>query len=242
MAISILNLDVVNGIGTGFMKAASIPSDFTPVLDELTDSSDQAPVFDTKHEVYTNPLVDAQSQNDIGNNKAGLEPTLTLEPSLSYTYSDGYSTEHEESKGFSVGVTQAFSYEFAGVGGETTLSATGTFNWTDSTGEDQTTTKSSGLTAIFTIPAGKIYEIKLLFNQETLTVPYTWATHLEGSMSFKGPGGVTTDEIAIGDVFSEASKAGTLPTVSGVEWKDFAEVSSTQIDYILSSTLAISAD
>ena len=69
------------------------------------------------------------------------------------------------------------------MGGSTTLSASGTFSWSQSNSEDHTKTVSEGLGAPFDIPKGKIYEEKLLFTQETAAVPYTSAIHVNGPLT-----------------------------------------------------------
>ena len=66
---------------------------------KLTDFADKNPTFDTQHEIFTNPILDAASQNAIADNSNGLEDPLHSVPTLTYTYTDGYSTTHETSKG-----------------------------------------------------------------------------------------------------------------------------------------------
>ena len=150
MALTIISPSITQGIANTIAADATNiqPQDWT---NGVTDSADSAPTFDTKHAVFTSLPQNAASQSARIDNSQGTL-TLTVTPTLSYTYTTGYSTEHEESKGFTVGITQDFSYEFAGIGGSTTLSASGTFNWTDSTGEDKTTSITDGVTATVEVP------------------------------------------------------------------------------------------
>jgi hypothetical protein len=149
-------------------------------ISAVTDHADTAPTFDTQHEVFTHSPVNDASQNSIGDNRNGLEDPLHLDPTLTYTYTRGYSSTHETSQGLTIGITQAFNYEFGGTGGSTTLSATGSFDWSQSTTDDHTSSVSEGLSAPFDIPKGKVYEEKLLFEQQQVQVPYSLTIHVDG--------------------------------------------------------------
>jgi hypothetical protein len=124
--------------------------------------------------------VNDATQDSIGDNSNGLEDPLHLDPTLTYTYTRGYSSTHETSQGLTIGITQAFSYEFGGTGGSTTLSAAGSFDWSQSRTDDHTSGVSEGLSAPFDIPKGTIYEEKLLFEQQQVQVPYSLAVHVDG--------------------------------------------------------------
>jgi hypothetical protein len=81
-------------------------------ISAVTDHADTAPTFDTQHEVFTHSPVNDASQNSIGDNRNGLEDPLRLDPTLTYTYTPGYSSTHETSQGLTIGITQAFNYSF----------------------------------------------------------------------------------------------------------------------------------
>jgi hypothetical protein len=97
MALSIISPSITKGIADTIATDATNdqPTDWT---NGVTDAADSAPTFDTKHAAFTSEPQNAASQS------VGTLP-LTVTPTLSYTYTSGYLTEHEESKGFTVGVT-----------------------------------------------------------------------------------------------------------------------------------------
>jgi Ca2+-binding RTX toxin-like protein len=218
-------------------------------LSPVTDAADKAPTFDTQHEVYTNPIVDQASQNSIGDNSNGLQDPLHLDPTLTYTYTTGYSSQHQTSQAVTASVSQDFSYEFLGVGGSTTLSASGTFTWSNGTTDDKTTSVSDSLGAPFDIPMGKIYEEKLLFEQQQVQVPYALIVHLDGP-----PNGInfTTNEQGLQNenannptlFFALSNGDGTpVPAYKNVDWSDFygqgPYVGDTIATYSLHGTLTI---
>ena len=150
-------------------------------LSGIRDYADAAPTFDTQHVVYTSAIQDAASQNSIGDNSNGLQDPLRLIPMFSYAYTTGYMNQRGSSQAVSVTLTQAFMYDFFAAKGSTTLSATGTFTWSNSRTDNNSTTITSSLQAPFEVPKGKIYEEKLVFSQEQAEVPYTTNIHIEGT-------------------------------------------------------------
>ena len=209
----------------------------------LADRADASPTFDTQHAVYTNPIVDNASQNSIGDNSNGLENPLHLEPTLTYAYTTGYTNTRSTSDALTVGVTQAFDYDFLGVGGGTTLSASGTFTWTDGTSEDKTRSVSEALGAPFDIPKGKVYEEKLIFTQETAAVPYTTAIIVDGNIGdIQFPNGFTYSP-PVGEAFW-LIELGTPPygqpePYKDVNWRDVHKVSDTEGTYLLHGSLTL---
>ena len=200
--------------------------------------------------VYTSTPQDAASQNSIGDNSDGLQDPLHLVPSLSYAYTTGYSNTHTESSALTVGVTQSFSYMFEGLGGATTLSASGTFSTADAATINKSTTITSSIQAPFDIPKGKIYEEKLLFAQEQAQVPYTSTIHIDGYFPATGlsPG------YGVGSLFGLLSIAVKYPNqgfgpypdpYKNVNWADLSGsyASNTQPEgtYVLPGTLTMYA-
>jgi hypothetical protein len=219
-------------------------------LSRVTDAASDAPVFDTQHEVFTNPIVDQASQNAIGDNSNGLQDPLRLEPTLTYTYTTGYSTEHQTSKAVTTTVTQSFDYEFLGVGGSTKLSASGTFSWTDSTRTDKTTSVSNSLAAPFEVPKGRIYEEKLLFEQQQVSVPYALLLHLDdlsgqqSNISFvtQDFGARTLGTPGLIYAVNQGGRA-PLPVFEDLDWANFygqgPYIGDTRATYALHGTLTV---
>jgi hypothetical protein len=209
---------------------------------KLSDHADASPSFDTKHAVFTNPIVDDASQNSIGDNSNGLEDPLHLDPTLTYSYTTGYSNQRSTSQTLTVGVQQSFDYEFAGVGGSTTLTASGSFTWTQGNSEDHTRSVSEGLGAPFDIPKGKIYEEKLLFTQETAAVPYTTAIHVEGNLTTNWNNGGWWDmPIGRGFALIEINPPpGAQPDpYKDVNWRDVHYVNDNEGIFNLHGTLTL---
>ena len=218
-------------------------------ISKLTDFADKNPTFDTQHEIFTNPIVDAASQNWIADNSNGLEDPLHSEPTLTYTHTDGYSTTHETSKGLTIGVTQAFTYDFAGEGGSTTLSATGSFDWTDGSSVDHTKSVGGGGGAPFDTPSFKIYEQKLTFEQQQVQVPYTLIIHVDGNIGFtwNNPQGYRDLTVDTGTVFHNVGfvgqgpggNAGPIPAYKDVNWTDFTGNFGGSGAYLLHGSLTV---
>jgi hypothetical protein len=216
----------------------------------LTDGADAAPTFDTAHVVYTSTPQDAASQDSTGDNSNGLQDPLHLVPSLSYAYTSGYSNTHTESSALTVGVTQSFSYQFEGLGGATTLTASGSFSTADAATINKSTTITSSIQAPFDIPKGKIYEEKLLFAQEQAQVPYISTVHVDGYFPAVGlsPG------FGVGSLFGLLSIAVKYPNqgfgpspapYKNVNWSDVSGSNTgfTQPEgtYVLPGTLTMYA-
>jgi Ca2+-binding RTX toxin-like protein len=202
-------------------------------ISAVTDHADNEPTFDTQHEVFTHSPVNDASQNSIGDNSNGLEDPLHLIPHLTYTYTHGYSSTHETSQGLTIGITQAFNYDFLGEGGSTTLSATGSFDWSQSTTNDHTSSISEGEDAPFDIPKGKIYEEKLLFESQQVQVPYSLTIHVDGQgdihWDLDADGGTshfTEDSSAIFNAVADGpgphgGRGVPVPPYKDVNWSDF---------------------
>ena len=236
MALTILDPGIYNVIvpwgffysHTGGLEDSSIDN---IDISKLTDFADKMPTFDKTHEIFTNPTVDAASQNAIADNSNGLQDPLHSEPTLTYTYTNGYSTTHETSKGLTVGVTQEFAYEFLGEGGKTTLSASGTFNWTDSSSEDHTKSFTEGGTYPFDVPKFKIYEEKLLFQQQQVQVPYSLLVHVSGEVDYRWNNQQGYNDFSLDTKWffayvrygaeSGGGSAGPLPPYKDLVWTDF---------------------
>ena len=226
MALTIIDPGMMTVLGQWWISLQQRPGARFD-LSNLTDSAGASPAFDTQHAVYTSPIVDQASQDSIGDNSNGLEDPLMLEPTLTYTYTSGYSNTRTSSDALTVGVEQQFDYEFAGIGGSTKLTASGTFTWGQGTSEDNTKSVSQSLLAPFNIPKGKIYEEKLLFAQEQAAVPYRTTIYVDGYIAYpdldpnnaQGP---------IGAIFYNAYNAASPdpiispppPAYKDVNWED----------------------
>lgn len=248
MTLQIINPALVTTIvSTWAIYGGDRPTDPNWIT-RMFDQANAEPTFDAQHETFTNPIVDTASQNAIGDNSNSIVPFLTVEPTLIFSYTNGYSETHEQSKGFSITATQEFDFKFAGAGEGSTLSATGSFNWTDSTGSDTEKTFSSSIAAPFEVPAGKIFEERLLFNQETVTVPYTWPIEIIGSYPINS---VDQDENqvyrSIGEAFYYTISSvprPPFPVLDGVDWNDVSVVTNqfgldTDIIYAPRGTLKV---
>ena len=221
----------------------------------LTDHANATPVFDTQAATYTSSPMDAASQNSIGNNLNGLQNPLHLIPTLSYSYTTGYTTENSTSRAVTVGIEQTFNYNIPfGTGGSTTLSASGTFTWSSGSSTNNSKTVTESLSAPFDVPQGKIYEEKLLFNQQQVNVPYTTTVFVNGTIPLlapdpDNPGGTKTFDEPIGQVFGEIEHPGfpfhspsDQPTpYEDVNWHDVHEVTANEGSYVLHGTLTLEA-
>ena len=165
-----------------------------------------------------------RQQSILDNSDFPADATLTA--TLSYSYTTGYSTSHEQTQSLTVGVTQDFDFKFEGAGEGTTLSASGTFSWTEGTSENNTSTVSSGVSEALVVPAGKIYEAKILYQQEEVQVPYSWSATIIGSyvMSFADGSVLNNIGVTFGDA-SDPNLYGPLPagagTIQNVDWSNF---------------------
>jgi hypothetical protein len=249
MALSFIDPKIAEAISGQFMAGYNQKNPgYEPFTSANQDGlSDQAPAdatFDTQHEVYTNPWVDGAAQQSILDN-SDFPADATLTATLSYSYTTGYSTEHVQTQAVTVGVTQDFDFKFEGAGEGTTLSASGTFSWTEGTSEDHTSTISSGVQESLVVPAGKIYEAKILYHQEEVSVPYSWSATIAGSyVMYFADGSVLNN---IGVTFGDASSPsvfGPLPPTAGVDWSDFQRsgpgpAPGNNLSFTLNGTLSV---
>ena len=116
------------------------------------------------------------------------------------------------------------------MGGSTTLSATGSFNWTDSSSEDHTRSVTEGGNFPFDVPKFKIYEEKLTFEQQQVQVPYTLIIHVDGNIGFRwnNPQGHRDLTVDTASVFynvgfvgqGSGGNAGPIPSYKDVNWTD----------------------
>lgn len=217
-------------------------------VSNLTDHAAASPTFDTQDAVFTSLPINAASQNAIGNNSNGVVPLLSVSPTLSYQYTSGYTNMRSTSQAVTIGVTQSFNYQFSPtVGGATTLSASGTFSWTSGTSDTHTSTIANAVAAPFQVPAGKIYEEKLLFSQQQVEVPYTIPIFVDGRVPLTEITGVVTP-IPIGLFFQNVAAAGGVGVApyKDVNWTDIsyvenAEHLATEGVYLLHGTLTMEA-
>jgi hypothetical protein len=236
MALQILDPGMIGAAANWYAaNVLTTPNSLTYSWDgntaNVNDRAAATPTFDTDHVVYTSPIVDNASQNSIGDNSNGLEDPLTVDPTLTYTYTSGFRVDQSSSQAVTVGVEQSFDYAFAGIGGGTTLSASGTFTWGQGTSQDETRSVSEALRAPFEVPKGKIYEEKLLFTQETAQVPYTTQVLVDGTVHFTAPGNDIDYPIAAifwfihGDIYGfppdiPEFNFGVPPPYKDVNWGD----------------------
>ena len=203
MALGILDAGMFTPVINYELYPGQVGAGFSVDTSGLTDSANASPTFDTAHTVYTSPIVDQASQNSIGDNSNGLQDPLQLNPTLTYAYSTGYSNERSTSQALTVGLSQSFNIGFLGEGASTTLTASGTFSWGQSTSENKTTTVTNGISAPFQIPKGKIFEEKLLFTQEKASIPYTTTIDVKGNLGLSFFGlPFNNYKLGVGDGFS----------------------------------------
>jgi hypothetical protein len=212
-----------------------------------TDSYSDDPTFDTAHEVIKKSPYSAAS-SDIGDNTGGASSTLTLNPTLSYTYSKGYSSTHETSEGLTIGITQAFKYTFDDIGGSTTLSATGSFDWSQSGTDDHTQSTTEGVSGTFAIPPGKRLEEVLLLSVKEGQVPYSLDIHIDGApnnIAFTwenelGSRDLNTDSPSLIAVLQSGPLPNEAPIGSykDVNWSDFW-IDDGRATYSLHGTLTV---
>lgn len=249
MALTILDPQVAQVIGESYMEGRNARTDSSKyqllakfVIDGLSDSAATAPSFDTSHEVFNSFPLNSASQDATFDNTNGAVPTLVASPTLSYSYTQGHSTTHDEAKGFTATVTQDFDFKFAGAGEGTTLSASGSFNWSSGTSDDQTTTVTSSETVTFDVPAGKAIEAKLISQQLQVQVPYSWAATMTGDYKYTYTDGVDTFTFGAGNVFWNAQSTDRngplLPAPDGVDWGKFVGAYEN-VFYTLTGTMTV---
>lgn len=182
-------------------------------------------------------------------------PQLHVNPTLAYSYTSGYTITQGTSQAVTVGVTQSFNYMFfpGGPGGATTLSASGTFTWTSGTSVNRSTIIANSVAAPFDVPAGKIYEEKLVFDQQQVQVPYTVPVFVDGLISGGCPlvSGLcwssTIGSLVSPQLLSAYQQLGiTFAPYKDVNWSDVQSTSDVrpgidEMEYLLHGTLTMAA-
>jgi hypothetical protein len=202
---------------------------------DVDSQADQEAVIDLDHAVYTTSQQNSDAQDSIGDNSNGLQDPMVLQPTISFSYTTGHTTSHEQTQGFTVGVTQDFDFKFAGSGEGTTISTSGTFSWTEGTSDNETTSVTNSISAPFNIPKGKIYEEKLFYTQEQVEVPYSAGVTATGSVTYE----MGSQVVTIGNLFAAPSEGYPPPPMPGINWSDFSTSDYTTGRYVLTGTLTV---
>lgn len=156
----------------------------------LTDRLASELIFDESSKIFT-PYQKAVCM-DIVDNRNGLNPTSTV--TLTYEYSNNTSSTHGTSNTIKNGISEKISVKatFLGAGGtsETTFSFEYTYSWTEAYTEQKGEKISFSKSVPVSVPKGKVYQVKLLCNTDSLTVPYRALVRISGKSEANFPGPV----------------------------------------------------
>ncbi|MBL6457435.1 ETX/MTX2 family pore-forming toxin [Belnapia sp. T6] len=237
MTLSILDPGIFNtAVPFYFFYTNEIPSGLRPStitnidVSKMTDAVEKDPIFDTAHAIVRNlPIAGAQLTTD-GDNRNNSD-TMQLDPDLHHKWEYGHTTTHETSQGLTVGITQAFTYSIGGVGGSTTLSAEGSFSWTQGSSNTDTQSTTLGGNYPFAVPPHQYNQQVVSFNQDLASVPYAVAIRVDGNADYtwNNPRGYRDLTVAAEYIFNAVNAGGGGPNNVGpitpykdVNWADFS--------------------
>lgn len=146
----------------------------------LTDALATELIFDNDKKVLTPHQ--AVADTAIVDNRNGLTPSSTV--TLSYAYSDSLSSSHSTTNALKVGVGYDLQvkYSLAGFEAQDTYKFSFEYNysWTDATTTTHTETQTFTQVVPVNVPAGKVYQLRLLCNKEQLRIPYHADIYISG--------------------------------------------------------------
>lgn len=156
----------------------------------LTDRLASELIFDESSKIFT-PHQKAVC-TDIVDNRNGLNPTSTV--TLTYEYSNNTTSTHGTSNTIKSGISEKIGVNatFLGTGAtsETTFSFEYAYSWTDSYTEQKGEKIIFSKSVTVPVPEGKVYQVQLLCNTDSLTIPYRALVRISGKSEANFPGPV----------------------------------------------------
>lgn len=160
------------------------PNNNGGLFGQLTDTLASELIFDESQKIFTPNQVSAATA--VVDNRNGLTPEQTV--TLSYSYQDSTSSTHSTTNSLkaSIGVEIKGKASLAVVGAEVSykFGFEYGYSWTDATTTSSSETKSfSQAVPVKGVPKGRVYQVVLSCNKNTLKVPYRADVVLSGTTS-----------------------------------------------------------
>jgi hypothetical protein len=158
----------------------------TGLFGGLTDTLATELIFEESSKIFT-PHQKAAVGGTV-DNRNGLTPKQTLQ--LLYKYSSATTSTHATSSSIKTGISEQIGVSVKFVESKTTFSVEYTYSWNDSWSEQKGEEISETASIPVEVPRGRVYQVRLLFNTDILTIPYRALVYLSGKSEANFPGPV----------------------------------------------------